>query len=273
MTDLIEKLTAAIESMPTGALPPSELSYAWPAIGRQIPIGWLKEIDRALRLARKQLAAAESAGPTDDGRTEVEHAYWRLGSARDQVRMLIALLLDVPCLYVKRRRFVSLKPEWDDVKKALGLLDAQGHGMARDVVQLHGRLGGKLLIRHQQSHSLAPILAAPSLVHFEVGHIRSPGGVYGFRAHQMVPSGALDEKNFAPEILFSRALREGHSAYELLVALIGKLTDLIESARLQLPLPPIVWQVDETGDLFLDRQAAHAASQAASGVTPKLAIP
>jgi hypothetical protein len=43
-------------------------------------------------------------------------------------------------------------------------------------VGLNGEAGAKLLIRHQQSHGLAPILDADSLVWIEIGHMKTPGG-------------------------------------------------------------------------------------------------
>ncbi len=74
--------------------------------------------------------------------------------------------------------------------------------------------------------------------------------------------------------MFERALGLISDAYEMLEQMVEALATLITDAALPLPVPEVVWRVQETGEHFLDRQDAHNASQAAAaGVVPVVASP
>jgi hypothetical protein len=52
--------------------------------------------------------AADSSSPTDDGRVDLEYAFWRLASARDKLRIIIALVVGPVRLQLTRAR---VRPE------------------------------------------------------------------------------------------------------------------------------------------------------------------
>ncbi len=188
MTTASAKLDAAIRAMPAVDSPISSLKIAWPEMGTYVLLGWAEAIERDLRLADEGIAAAKAAGPCEDGRIAVEHSYWRLGSARDRLATLAALCTGVPTIEIRRQRQIMFRRTAHDhekrLKQRLNGLAAQGHSTATRLVQLNGESGARLLIRHQQSHSMAPILDATSLVWIEIGHIKTPGGVFYYDAHQ-----------------------------------------------------------------------------------------
>jgi hypothetical protein len=50
--------------------------------------------------------AADSSSPADDGRVDLEYAFWRLASARDKLRIVIALVVGPVRLQLTRARVV-----------------------------------------------------------------------------------------------------------------------------------------------------------------------
>lgn len=277
MSTATDKLDAAIRAMPVVDCPISSLNLAWPEIGTHVLLGWAEAIERDRRLAAEEIAAAKADGPCEEGRVAVEHGYWRLGSARDRLATLTALATGVPTVEVRTHREILFRRTAHEherrLKRRLNDLAAQGHAAAARLVQLIGECGARLLIRHQQSHGMAPILHASSLVWIECGHIKTPGGVFHYDAHRLIAKGALDENDLAPAALFERAVRLLSETYEMLEQMVDALARLITDAALPLPVPEVIWRVHETGEHFLDRQDAVAASRAAAGVAPVTASP
>lgn len=265
-------LETAVRSMPALDHPASQLSAAWPELGYSNLIGWAVAIERDLRLAAEALAGATAAGPCEQGRTGIEHGYWRLGSARDRLATLAALVTAVPTIEIRKARQIVFRRAAHEheklLKRRLNDLAAQGHPAAARFVQLYGESGARLTIRHQQSHGRAPILDPSSLVWVECGHIKSPGGVFGYEALQLLPQGALDADQLTPPALFERALRLLGETRAILESMVEALAGLITDAELPLPVPEVVWRVHETGEHFLSRDDAEQASRTAARVAP-----
>jgi len=138
-------------------------------------------------------ARAEAEGATDQGATEIENALWRVEAAFEKLHDVIALGLGVPALKLNPnkkgiRRFESDRRE--NRKKLREL--AADHKAAGAILEIDERINNHrfLALRHQMTHSLAPILAWRSLIWFEVGEIDDKGGVVAYRNLKQDSDGA-----------------------------------------------------------------------------------
>jgi len=242
------------------------LRSAWRDDGAIWTVNWAESLGRDIANAAAALERAEAEGATDQGATEIENALWRVDAAFEKLHDVIALGLGVPALKLNPnkkgiRRFESDRRE--NRKKLREL--AADHKAAGAILEIDERINNHrfLALRHQMTHSLAPILAWRSLIWFEVGEIDDKGGVVAYSSHHLTPAHEL-QTSVQPDQLFGRTIADGRDVIGLLISAMNKLTDLFRATG-ELPPPPVLWRVRRTGELFFDRsEASRAARDAAS---------
>jgi hypothetical protein len=262
--DPIATLVAAIEQLGADLLPHSPgLRAAWPAVGRQWIAPWAVELGRDLGLASESLDAAAEAGPGPDGVAHAEVALWRFAAARELFHAVVALVLGVPALRLTKRKKGIQRFEPDPRANRARLRDlARDHPVADDVLALDEALARHRFIRlrHQRTHSLAPILEWRALVWFEVAELER-GSVMRYDGSSLEPAHEL-QGAIRRDQLFERTVADGREVVKMLTAAVRKLAELVGSVGVLAP-PEVVWRAGETGELFLDRQKASEASRAA----------
>jgi hypothetical protein len=93
-SDKLKRALDALHETSTKQPLSAVLQKAWPAIGIAWASHWVEQIARDLEMADKLIErAAVSSAPADDGRVELEYAFWRLASARDKLRVVITLVV------------------------------------------------------------------------------------------------------------------------------------------------------------------------------------
>jgi hypothetical protein len=265
MNTTADRLTPAIEAMPVTARPHGPLTHAWPSQGRHVLIGWADAVRRDCKLADDDIANARAFGACEDGHTATEQGYRRVAAARDRLATLAALLTGTPTIEIRRgKQLLFRRTAWehaDRLTRRMKDLAKQGHPAARRFLDAQREAGQKLLIRHQLSHGMPPILGASPLAWIEVGHISGDRGIYHYQGTQLLAEGALDAAGITPATLFDRAVQTLTEARQCIEDARNALIDLVVYARLPLPPPEGIWCFDDTGELFLDRQAAMNARQ------------
>ncbi|MCC6224599.1 MAG: hypothetical protein IT201_14040 [Thermoleophilia bacterium] len=213
-----------------------------------------------MRLISDKPTEARATAAPDDALVPTENALWRLAAAREKLHAIIALAFGVPCLRITRptRRVLFVRV---DERATKARLQDITHPEAREVLGADATLKSCLLLRHQLSHSLAPIVKAASVAWVEIGHGRN-GGVYGYQAIALLPEG-LPNTGLTSETLLQRALGQLEKGLGALDSATAKLASLIDAAG-ELEPPPVLWRADETGLLYATREEASAASRASS---------
>jgi hypothetical protein len=130
---------------------------------------------------------------------------------------------------------------------------------ARRVLELDEEADRHLLLRHQTSHSLAPITGTQSLLWIEIGDVEA-GRVVGHEGISLTPEGALDAAGITVSELFGRALDEARTARKAIEDMAAEVALLVDDVR-DIELPTVVWRVRETGEVFRDQGEALAASR------------
>jgi hypothetical protein len=257
-----DKLQRALDDVHESStrLPLSDvLRRRWPAIGIQWVVHWVKQLERDLEIANELIeSAAASSDPTGEGQVDLEHAFWRLGSAHDKLLVIAALVVG-PVRLVRKGQSVAFRPSAKETLRKLAALRSDHSKQFRRLMRSARR---RLLLRHQQSHSLAPITGPHSLIWMEVGEVEA-GGLIGYSGRSLVPEGGLDEGITVPA-RFGRALRLAREAMELIDAAAGQLASIVADLK-DIEAPPVVWKVTETEEIFLDEKEAIEASRWAAG--------
>jgi hypothetical protein len=120
-----------------------------------------------------------------------------------------------------------------------------------------------LELRHQLTHSLAPILAWQSLLWFEVAEIDEKGGVIAYSSRHLTPSERI-QGDTPPDQLYARTIADGREVIDLIRRAMLALAELLTVAG-KLEPPPLLWRVMQTGEVFFDRAEASRAARATSG--------
>lgn len=258
-------LVAAIKSLtPTEQPHSAGLRVAWPNEGPHWISRWALEFGRDLRIAAADLDRAEELGAENDAVAHVENALWRVAAGYEKFQDVIALGLGVPALQLTKSKRGIKRFEADRKKNRMRLAELGAtHESAEtlrsiDEVIFNHRF---LELRNQVTHSLAPILEWRSLIWFEVGVV-ADGGVIGYEGKHLTPAERIQGLDTPPEELFARAVADGREVIALLVTAMERLAGLL-SATGQLEPPPVLWQVNETGELFFERDRASEHSREA----------
>jgi hypothetical protein len=257
-TDKLQRALDDVHETST-RLPLSDvLRKAWPAIGIQWVVHWAKQLARDLEIANELIErAAAASDPTDEGQVDLEHAFWRLGSAHDKLLVIAALVVG-PVRLVRKGRSVAFRPAPKETLKGLATLPSEHSKQFRRLLRNARR---RLLLRHQLSHSLAPITGPHSLIWVEIGEVEA-GRTIGYSGRSLVPEGGLDE-GITVTASFGRALRLAREAMELIDAAASELASLVADVG-DIEAPAVAWRVAETGEIFLDETEAIEASRQAA---------
>jgi hypothetical protein len=243
-----------------------ELRSAWRDLGATWTVAWARSLGRDLTNAAAALDCAETAGATEDGAAEVENALWRVDAAFEKLHDVIALGLGVSALKLTKNRKGIKRFEADRRANRKRLRElAEQQAVAQTLLDVDEQIGNQrfLELRHQLTHSLAPILAWQSLLWFEVAEIDEKGGVVAYSSRHLTPSERIQGVT-PPDQLYARTISEGREAIELMRRAILALAELLTVAG-KLEPPPVLWRVMQTGEIFFDRAEASQAARAASG--------
>jgi hypothetical protein len=136
---------------------------------------------------------------------------------------------------------------------------------AQALLEIDEQIGNHrfLELRHQLTHSLAPILAWQSLLWFEVAQIDQKGGVVAYSSRHLTPSERIQGET-PPDELYARTIADGREVIDLMRRAMLALAELLTVAG-KLEPPPVLWRVTQTGEVFFDRAEASRAARAASG--------
>jgi hypothetical protein len=266
------KLVDAITNLEPEAEPHTpELRSAWRDLGATWTVEWARSLGRDLTNAAAALDRAETIGATEDGAAEVENALWRVDAAYEKLHDVIALGLGVPALQLTKNRKGIKRFESDRRANRKRLRElAEQQAVAQTLLDADEQISNHrfLELRHQLTHSLAPILAWQSLLWFEVAEIDEKGGVVAYSSRHLTPSERI-QAGTPPDQLYIRTVSDGREVISLMQRAMLGLTELLTVAG-KLEPPPVLWRVMQTGEIFFDRDAASRAARAASGYVSPL---
>jgi hypothetical protein len=263
----MNKLVDAITTLEPAEEPNTvELRSAWRDIGAMWPVEWARSLGRDLTNAAAALDRAEAAGATEDGAAEVENALWRVDAAFEKLHDVVALGLGVPALKLTKNRKGIKRFESDRRANRSCLRQlAEQQALPQALLEVDEQIGNHrfLELRHQLTHSLAPILAWRSLLWFEVADIDEKGGVVAYGSHHLTP-GERIQGTTPPDQLYERTIADGREVIELIRRAMLMLAELLKLAG-KLEPPPVLWRVIQTGEVFFTRAEASEAARAVSG--------
>jgi hypothetical protein len=267
--EAVAALIAAIEALRyDGSKRPAsdQLRMAWPNLGRAWIAAWARELARDLRTIANDLEAAAAAPSEDEALTPLENALWRLGAAREKFYAVVALAFGIPSLQIgqDKKQTLSFRPDSETCRTKLRELQAD-HDAARRILDLDGELRQSLLLRHQATHSLAPLVKSHSLTWYEAALIER-GGVMHYLAFHLPPKGLQDLDDIGSDALRARAQTLAKRGLALIVGATSELAALLPAAA-ELEPPPIIWKAMETNECFDTRSDASARSRQAAEAT------
>jgi hypothetical protein len=121
---------------------------------------WVDDLGRSLRRADTATAKARqhSGEPDEEMAEELEEAITQIGSARDKLVAVAALVFGVPSL-VPQKPGIKFEPRDSAVKNTLSELGAAGHAQAGQVKSRLDRLDDHpaITLRNQILHALSPL--------------------------------------------------------------------------------------------------------------------
>jgi hypothetical protein len=241
------------------------LRLGWPDMGRAWIRSWIDELARDLSIIEGEIATARRAEDVDQARTPLENALWRLDSAREKLHAIIALIFDVPSLYIgkDKKQTLYFTPDDDETRAKLKELN---HPAALELLKHDATLKSSLLLRHQIAHSLAPVVSSVSLTWFEVGFIVE-GGVRWYEAKHLPAHGLKQMTDIGAEALLKRSLRIAQSGVRALYGAMVSLAELSNAVG-ELHPPPVIWYATELKRSYADRSEASRLSREAAGLPP-----
>ena len=206
---------------------------------------WVDDLHRSLRRATDATSRArEHTGePNEEMAEELEDALTQVGSARDKLVAVIALIFGVPSL-VPQKPGMKFEPKEGAVKGALSRLGADGYAQAGqvkkqlDVLDDHAGLA----LRHQIIHALSPLGELAENCWFRRADLDEKGGIRAWSNSRLLPKGTLDQGDIKPETIWRWAVASAEEALGLLVEATEALTKLVASVALIAPPQPVyVW--------------------------------
>jgi hypothetical protein len=262
----VEALVAAVHGLryeDTKRPASDELRMVWPDLGRAWIAEWAHELGRDLVTVGGDLERAFPGATEDEALTALENALWRLGAAREKFYAVVALAFGIPSLLIgdDKEQTLSFRPKVETCRKKLRELQGL-HEPARRILNLDGTLRQSLLLRHQATHSLAPLIKSHSLTWYEAALIER-GGVQHYLAFHLPPKGLEQLDDIGAEALRQRAQTLVERGFGALVAATAELAALLVVAA-ELEPPPIIWKAMETNECFYTRDEASARSAEAA---------
>jgi hypothetical protein len=240
-----------------------ELRIAWPELGRTWVAAWVTELGRDAKTIASDLRTARNAATEEDALTPLENAAWRLGSAREKLHAVIALSYGVPSIRIgsDARQTLSFRPNVDETRAKLRELRSRS-ASAQRVIDADGQLKAALLLRHQATHSLAPLIKPNSLTLYEAAIIER-GGVKDYVSCHLPPKGLDRLNDIGSTALRERATHLLDNGFRALLTAISELATLLDETA-ELEPPQIIWQATETSRCFTTRAEASAESREAT---------
>jgi hypothetical protein len=264
--EAVEALVAAVTTLHyDGSKRPAsdELRIAWPDLGRAWIAEWVREMGRDFETIGIDLERAAATPVEAEALIPLENALWRLGAAREKFYAVIALAFGIPSLHVgaDKKQTLSFRPDGEECRAKLRELQAQ-HEPARRILDLDGKLKQSLLLRHQATHSLAPLIRSTSLTWYEAAFVEQ-GGVQRYVPYSLPPKGLDDLDDIGAQALRERSQTLAEQGLAWLVAAAAELAALLPTAA-ELEPPPILWKATETNECFSSRAEASARSRTAA---------
>lgn len=265
--EAVAALVAAIDGLRyDGSKRPAsdQLRMVWPDLGRAWIAEWARELGCDLATISADLEGAAAVTTENEALTPLENALWRLGAAREKFYVVVALSFGIPSLRIgdDKKQTLSFRPNVEACREKLRELQGP-HEPARRILNLDGTLKQSLLLRHQATHSLAPLVKSHSLTWYEAALIER-GGVQHYLAFHLPPKGLEDLDDIGAEALRERAQTLAERGFGALVAATAELAALLPGAA-ELEPPPIIWKAMETNECFDTRSEASARSRQAAG--------
>jgi hypothetical protein len=202
---------------------------------------WVDDLGRSLRRAVKAIEKVrEHTGEPDE---ELEEALTQIGSARDKVVAVIALVFGVPSLALQKPG-MKFEPKGSAVKDALSKLGAEGHAQAGQVKKqldaLDDHVG--ISLRNQIIHALSPFGELAENCWFRRADLDEKGGIIAWSRSRLLPRGTLDQGDVKPETIWKWAVESAEDAIGLLVEATEALTKLVKAVGEIAPLQAVyVW--------------------------------
>lgn len=206
---------------------------------------WVDDLGRSLRRAVKAIEKArEHTGePDEEMAEELEEALTQIGSARDKVVAVIALVFGVPSLALQKPG-MKFEPKGSAVKGALSKLGAEGHAQAGQVKKqldaLDDHVG--ISLRNQIIHALSPLGKLAENCWFRRADLDEKGGIIAWSRSRLLPRGTLDHGDIKPETIWKWAVESAEDAIGLLVEATEALTKLVKAVgEIAPPQAVCVW--------------------------------
>lgn len=193
---------------------------------------WVDDLGRSFRRAATAIEKArEHTGePDEEMAEELEEALTQIGSARDKLVAVIALIFGVPSL-VPQKPGMKFEPKESAVKAALSKLGADGHAQAGQVKKQLDALNDHvaLSLRNQIIHALSPLTDLAENCWFRRADLDEKGGIIAWSRSRLLPRGTLDQGDIKPETIWMWAVESAQEAIGLLVEATEALTKLVAS--------------------------------------------
>lgn len=206
---------------------------------------WVDDLVRSLHRATRAIEKTRehSGEPDEDMAEELESALTQIGSARDKIVSVIALVFGVPSL-VPQKPGMKFEPKEGTVKGVLSKLGGDGEAQAGQVKKRLDALDDHvaLSLRHQIIHALSPLAELAENCWFRRADLDEKGGIRAWSNSRLLPRGTLDQEDIKPETIWKWAVESAEEAIGLLVKAIDALTKLVVSVReIAPPQPVYVW--------------------------------
>jgi len=235
---------------------------------KQSVVRWVDDLGRSLRRADAAVlkVRAHSGEPNEEVGDALEEALGQIGSARDKLTAVAALVFGVPSLVIQKPG-VKFEPRDSAVKKVLSDLGAARHGSAGQVKSRLDALDDHpaISLRNQIVHALSPLGQVVENCWFRLAELDEKGGIRpgGWSTSLLYPKGSLDQGDIKPETIWNWVVT---SAEEALV-LIGETTTAL--ARLvrevgEIALPQAIYRWPD-GRLQFERPKSDLLEKGLSG--------
>jgi hypothetical protein len=216
-------------------------SNEWFNDDRQVPdlvqhsvARWVDDLGRSLRRADTATAKARqhSGEPDEEMAEELEEAITQIGSARDKLVAVAALVFGVPSL-VPQKPGIKFEPRDSAVKNTLSELGAAGHAQAGQVKSRLDRLDDHpaITLRNQILHALSPLGNVAENCWIRRADLDEKGGIRvgGWSRGPLYPKHTLDQGDIKPETIWNWAVTSSEEAIALLIEATDALAKLVQA--------------------------------------------
>lgn len=208
---------------------------------------WAGDLGRSMQRAAAAVekARAHADQPNEEVGNQLEDALGQIGSARDKLIAVAALVFGVPSLVVQKPG-IKFEPKESAVKNKLSDLGAAGHASAGVVKSRLDALADHpaITLRNQIIHALSPLGQIVANCWFRLAELDDKGGIRagGWSAHILYPKGSLDQGDIKPETIWNWVVASADEALVLLDEATDALATLVvEVGTVALPQAVYRW--------------------------------